>query len=316
MTGRRPGPRHRGLGVLLVTLACLGAVPAGAWDASRLSVPLVIDRHTVPFPEFAIYVMPGQTFRVSLGESAGEGLLRFGGQIVSGGALTAPDAPGVTRLEVTNPSSRETAVVHVFTMIPAAGVDDRGFLNGYRIGDYPRQPLRGLDIYRRPAGFVEVTAANADTPISPNFRLGQFVCKQDQGYPKYVVLRAGLLLKLENILAALNHRGYATRELTIMSGYRTPWYNHAIGNVPYSRHLWGGAADIYIDQAPADGRMDDLDGDGKVDRNDARWLADFVNRMSQEGRFGPRVGGLGIYGSSTAHGPFVHVDVRGTRARW
>jgi uncharacterized protein YcbK (DUF882 family) len=38
--------------------------------------------------------------------------------------------------------------------------------------------------------------------------------------------------------------------------------------------------------------------------------------MSRQGHFGPRIGGLGIYGSTSAHGPFIHVDVRGTRARW
>jgi len=28
------------------------------------------------------------------------------------------------------------------------------------------------------------------------------------------------------------------------------------------------------------------------------------------------VGGVGIYPANSAHGPFVHIDVRGTRARW
>ena len=86
--------------------------------------------------------------------------------------------------------------------------------------------------------------------------------------------------------------------------------------MPYSRHVWGGAADFYIDEAPADGKMDDLNKDGRVDRADARWLADFINGMSQRGAFGKRIGGIGVYGSTSVHGPFVHVDVRGTRARW
>lgn len=78
----------------------------------------------------------------------------------------------------------------------------------------------------------------------------------------------------------------------------------------------GGAADFCIDESPADGRMDDLNRDGRVDRNDARWLANFINDMSRRGAFGPRVDGLGVYGSTAAHGPFVRVDVRGTQARW
>jgi hypothetical protein len=28
------------------------------------------------------------------------------------------------------------------------------------------------------------------------------------------------------------------------------------------------------------------------------------------------VGGIGIYKANRAHGPFVHVDTRGTPARW
>ncbi|MDX1507138.1 MAG: D-Ala-D-Ala carboxypeptidase family metallohydrolase, partial [Woeseiaceae bacterium] len=174
----------------------------------------------------------------------------------------------------------------------------------------------GLDIYLQPEGFVEVTAENAGTRISPNLTLGEFVSKQESAYPKYVVIRSSLLLKLENILRNLNEAGHPVERFVIMSGYRTPFYNRAIGNVQYSRHVWGGAADIYVDDNPRDGRMDDMNGDGRIDRDDARWLANFVDGMSRRGEFGARIGGLGVYGSNAAHGPFIHVDVRGTRARW
>lgn len=305
-------------------LACcvallLLAAPVRAWDDARLSVPLVIDERTIPYPVFAIYVLPEQTFRVSFRDAQGGGTVRFleAEQPMGNAAVSAPAAPGLYPMEITNAASGERALVNVFVMTPAARIDQRGYLNGYRVGSYPSQPLRGLEIYRPPPGFVELTADNADTRLSPNFRLGQFVSKQSHGDgPRYVVLRANLLLKLENILATLNLAGRPTSGLVIMSGFRTPFYNQAIGNVPYSRHVWGGAADIYIDEAPADGRMDDLNGDGKVDRNDARWLADFVNDMSRRGDFGPRIGGLGVYGSNAAHGPFIHVDVRGSLARW
>lgn len=302
----------------LAILLLAAAAPAMSWDSARLAVPIVIDQHTIPYPEFAIYLMPGQQFQVSLRDAGGGGTVRFLGQSqAAGGAnLRAPDQSGLNRLEVENTASGEIAVVNVFTLVPSSSTDPRGFLNAYRIGHYPQQPLRGQAIYQPPAGYIEVTAENADTRVSPNFRLGQFVSKQTGGYPRYLVLRANLLLKLENILATLNQRGHPTQRLVIMSGYRTPFYNKAIGNVPYSRHVWGGAADIYIDEKPANGRMDDLNGDGRVDRNDARWLADFVNGMSQRGEFGSRIGGIGIYGSNPARGPFIHVDVRGTRARW
>ena len=48
------------------------------------------------------------------------------------------------------------------------------------------------------------------------------------------------------ILQKVNERGYRCDTFHIMSGYRTPYYNGAIGNVRYSRHVWGGAADIFF----------------------------------------------------------------------
>jgi hypothetical protein len=35
-----------------------------------------------------------------------------------------------------------------------------------------------------------------------------------------------------------------------------------------------------------------------------------------EARYPELVGGCGIYPGNGAHGPFVHVDARGYRARW
>ena len=56
--------------------------------------------------------------------------------------------------------------------------------------------------------------------LSPHFTLGQFVCKQAGGYPKYVVLRERLLLKLERLLEAVNAKGHAAETFHVMSGYR------------------------------------------------------------------------------------------------
>ena len=306
-----------GARVLCAALLLGTASIAVGWDESRLEMPLMINDRVVPYPVFAIFVMPGSPISVGFIDASGGATISFAGRSESGSrSLTAPDIPGLEVLEIRNDATGETARIQVFTLTPASEVGSDGRLNAYRIGAYPSEPLRGLDIYLPPEGFVEVTAANAGTPVSPNFTLGEFVAKQSSGYPKYLVLRSSLLLKLENILSSLNRAGHATDDFVIMSGYRTPYYNRAIGNVPYSRHVYGGAADFYIDQAPRDGKMDDLNGDGRVDRADARWLAEFIDAMSRRGAFGPRIGGIGIYGSTSAHGPFVHVDVRGTRARW
>src|SRR5438093_1325566 len=80
--------------------------------------------------------------------------------------------------------------------------------------------------------------------------------------------------------------------------------------VPRSRVVNGSLNGVRI----GDGTMDDLNGDKRIDREDATVLMGMVvdvERSSHE-----LVGGLGAYPGTRAHGPFVHLDVRGTPARW
>lgn len=289
-----------------------------AWNDSKLTTPVVINDLTIPYPVFSMFFMPNQEFTAQFKDLHGDGNIEFNGEKIPVGSqpLVAPDTAGRYPLRIFNDKTKEEAIINIFVLVPASKIDEQGKLNGYNIGQYPKSPLKGDPIYNAPKGFIEVNKDDINFLITPNFTLGAFLSKQNQGFPKYLILRAGLLLKLENILATLNREGTSTKGFVIMSGYRTPWYNKAIGNVPYSRHAWGGAADIYIDDNPRDGNMDDLNKDGKIDRKDAVWLANFIEKMSRRGDFGPRIGGLGIYGSNSAHGPFVHIDVRGARARW
>lgn len=227
----------------------------------------------------------------------------------------APTRPDVYELTVSENSLADTIILRAFVMHPFSRVA-YGRLNGYQIGSYPKKPYRGLPQYKPPRGFVEVTEENAHLKVTPHFRLGQFVCKQGEGFPKYVVLRELLLLKLELILEKVNQAGYACSTFSILSGYRTPWYNKSIGNVKYSRHLWGGAADIFIDENPADSMMDDLNRDGRSNWKDAAIIYEIIDNMYGTKSYERFVGGLARYRKTPAHGPFVHVDVRGFRARW
>jgi len=100
-----------------------------------------------------------------------------------------------------------------------------------------------------------------------------------------------------------------------MSAYRTPFYNRAIGDVEYSMHQWGSAADIYVD--PKDmNRMEDLNRDGRIDVSDSKYLYDEIESWLADKDAQRFQGGMGFYPATSAHPPFVHVDVRGTRARW
>jgi uncharacterized protein YcbK (DUF882 family) len=134
-------------------------------------------------------------------------------------------------------------------------------------------------------------------------------------FPKYVVLEERLILHLETILEQINARGFEADTLYVMSGYRTPYYNGVLRDVRYSMHQFGGAADIFVDRH-GKGVMDDLTRDGRVDLQDARYLHDLIDTMLMRPLFSKFEGGMGFYPATPAHPPFVHVDVRGSRARW
>jgi hypothetical protein len=261
-------------------------------------------------PVASAYVMPGEPVEIATTQDAH---INIDGHPVDPTNLVAPEEPGLKRIEITT-NAGDQFLVNLFVMTPAAKLDG-GLLNGYRIGNYPTTPLRDNPAYLPPAGFIEVTGKNAGVQVSPNFTLGEFTSKQGSAFPKYVVLRPELIKKLEVIHGAVAKASGGKKRMIVMSGYRTPFYNHAIGNVKYSRHQWGDAADIFVDN-DRDGNMDDLNQDGTVDVADARWLYDLVERLSGSGRLDGLVGGMGLYRANSAHGPFVHVDVRGSKARW
>lgn len=186
----------------------------------------------------------------------------------------------------------------------------------YHIGYWPGE-RRGTLGDEQPAGFVEVTVENQDTHVSEHFRLKDFLTHDQQPvWPKYLVLREELVEKLELGMRELRGIGVANPHLVIMSGFRTPQYNAKglrRGRARDSRHQYGDAADVYVD-ANGDGRMDDLNGDGRVTKADATVLMKAFERVEQH--YPDLVGGMAIYKATRSHGPFVHVDVRGERARW
>ena len=62
--------------------------------------------------------------------------------------------------------------------------------------------------------------------------------------------------------------------------------------------------------------MDDFNKDKVISKEDAVALANVLEALAKTPQLGPFIGGLGIYGPTSAHGPFVHVDTRPWRARW
>lgn len=270
-----------------------------------------------------VFVLPNEVLQLNVRDSSKQHsryeLRISGGKILSetgnNWRWQAPDKKGLYPLKVCRQSDiRDSITLNVLVMIPFAELQGE-YLNHYRIGKYPDKPLR-RQIYQPPRGFIEVTKELEQTAISPHFKLSQFLCKQDCEASKYVVLDERLILKLELVLEEVNAKGYPCTTFHIMSGYRTPHYNQAIGNVKYSRHCWGAAADIFIDENPKDGMMDDLNGDGSIDIHDAKVLHKIIEQLQSLPEHHRFIGGLASYKANASHGPFVHIDVRGYLATW
>lgn len=303
------------LSVLLSVLPIRPAISADAYKPARAAFQVSVDGVDIPYRQMAIFALPGGRLAIRTGVKAE--LRAETGEIIQVTprrfGWVVPDRTGPHTVKVV--ASGKTVDLTVIVMRPMEDVKD-GVIDGYVIGSYPEKPYKGLSVYERPPGLIEVTPELADLPVSPHFRLGQFLCKQPAGWPKFVVLRTELLIKLERVLEAVNARGWNTATFEVMSGYRTPHYNRSIGNGPNSRHIYGGAADIFIDVRPKDDRMDDLDGDGKVTKKDALALYNLIEELEGRERRTWMPGGLGAYGSTASHGPFIHIDARGFIARW
>lgn len=116
--------------------------------------------------------------------------------------------------------------------------------------------------------------------LSEHFNENEFRCHHCGALPADG-MSEDLLELLENIRHAAGDVPVA-----IMSGYRCPEHNKAVGGAKSSQHMLGTAADIKIE--------------GKTPKKVAEIAARFLAHS----------GGIGIYPT------FTHVDVRRNRARW
>ena len=240
------------------------------------------------------------------------------------GSGVAPRA-GIWKLAVAVGNAiKPIAGLSLITMRPRSDKRD-GHLGLYYIGNWPGEmgsvnaPRKApASRYQPPSGFIEVTPANADTRLSEHFTLRDFLTHdQPNAWPKYLVIELRNIDKLELVLSDLSAHAVDVHGVHVMSGFRTPQYNKGGGNTGgragLSRHMYGDAADIFIDD-DGNGTMDDLNHDGRVDINDARVILQAVDRV--EAAHPELVGGAGVYPAESGHGPFIHIDSRGYRARW
>jgi uncharacterized protein YcbK (DUF882 family) len=212
---------------------------------------------------------------------------------------------------------RTVSDLNVITMVPLTE-RRRGRIGQYLIGTWPTERGPARPNYEVPRGLVRVTPENRDLRVSAHLELGDFLTKgQTNVWPKYVALSPRLLDKLELTFQELERSGHPVSDVFVVSGFRTPVYNETGGRTggrgKLSRHMYGDAADIAIDN-DGNGVMDDLNRDGRVNVADARIIAQAAERV--ERRHPHLVGGIGVYTPGPGHSGFVHIDARGYRARW
>lgn len=208
-----------------------------------------------------------------------------------------------------------------FSLITMKSFGDKiaGSVGSYRVGYWPEEKGRlRSEAYENPEGFIEVTPQNQFMLVSAHFNLHDFLTHdQENVWPKYMVLREPLIDKLELVIQDLERHNVRAGGMKVLSGFRTPDYNMALGDesgrARDSRHQFGDAADVIIDD-DGNGRMDDLNRDGRINFADVRVVLAAVERVERE--YPDLVGGTGLYHSSGPAGPFAHIDVRGSKARW
>ena len=128
-------------------------------------------------------------------------------------------------------------------------------------------------------------AKEGNKRLSANFTVPEFRCR-DGSDP--VLVDTELVQMLQSV------RDHFGAPVIITSAYRTAAHNKEVGGAAYSQHLYGRAADIYIQ--------------GILITK----LAEYVETLM------PNKGGIGIYPHKTGvrDCAFVHVDVRKKKSRW
>ena len=185
--------------------------------------------------------------------------------------------------------------------------------------DSPTEKVKGnVASYVPPRLFLRITPETEDLAVWPGVRLRDLVVPTEntgERHTSLVPVNYPMWRAIGTIRRALEEQGIPADAMKLLSVFRTPPYNRAVGSGVYGRHVYGDAFDFYVDTT-GDGMMDNLTGSGKAgDRADALWLVGLVEELQGAGRLPP--GGVGAYTfSGGARRASVHVDLRGHRATW
>lgn len=127
--------------------------------------------------------------------------------------------------------------------------------------------------------------------VTPNFKLSEM--EFSDKVPDALLNNAYEVLKNLQVL-----RDHVGKPCKIISGYRSPERNKAVGGATKSQHMEGNAVDV------------------KIDGLTGHQIADIVEKLIKEGKM--KEGGVGRYGDKdkVSDRSWCHYDTRGVKARW
>ena len=310
---------------LTIILISIFSLNTAAFSEKRADFSIIYDNLEIPFQTFSIFVLPGEEIEISTAKEDKDEIYTFensGGQYLYQQGNTfgwqAPTESGHYELNIKYRGTKERSSeikLNAFVLYPREEKNGQ-YMEDFRIGNYPEIPADKKDHYSKPAGFLKIEESMLDLNLTPHFKMVQFLTRQSTELPQFIAIQESLLLKLELFLAEVNKAGYKAETFGIVSLYRSPYFNKKLGNnTDFSRHLYGDAADIYIDNS-GNQWMDDLNGDGHSNINDANILYNLAFKFDKKEEYLKLQGGLSSYQGNGVRGPFIHIDTRGFHVSW
>ena len=194
--------------------------------------------------------------------------------------------------------------------------DAKNLLEQYPTLGFSELPLQLQKAYHDPKYAIDKIISSSRFYVLPrkdlfkkiagNNRLNNLVTKEQQisgiwyfqNGKAYLCINDKLIESLFLLQDKLTIAGYDSKALVINSAYRSPGHNKEVKGAPMSQHLFGKAMDL---------RIGDINSDRSVDQVDKQIVYKILNASVIANR-----GGLGFYPKTM----IVHMDVRGTNARW
>jgi hypothetical protein len=103
--------------------------------------------------------------------------------------------------------------------------------------------------YERVKYFIDLTQTPTSERVSDNFRLSEFVSPTVQRGGTRAYVDAQMAQHVQSIRSGLG------RALVLSSAFRSPEHNQSVGGATFSRHIYGDAVDVDVDQNRSDAHI-------------------------------------------------------------